>query len=784
MSEEQKPKGKIEFVQNHRPHLLSGDYKIWVSQSLEISTKSAKKTFVPAARKFSVLGPRFTLDPGVIRGVFPPAGSLGEHSNVLPHINFHRSSLPWERTPDLSNLKMPWLALLVFDQSELVGKKVAKDGTAIGESKLTLGKVSTPKNCVLKLDKKGSNNKENWRWTLAPTKLKDNKSGKSSEELLSPEFAYETGQHSGDPVSVIEIAGDLLKKLLPSKKEAQLLTHVRQPTDDLGKSIGEPIPTVLANRLPRSNRSSVVHLILLEGRYNTRHKSSRYDDQQGDLGEIWDIDDDNAFVRLVSLKSWRFTCLGEEHSFKGLLEGINRTPSTLRLPSPVETGASTPFLEQGYVAVPHEMRQGNRSVSWYHGPFAPGRVSGNGVKETTRSADQLMRYNPDNAMFDVSYAAAWELGRLLTVQNNKVAVSLHEWKRRHRHLQQRQQAKRELEHLPIVGQPAAASLPQDIVQWFEDLAVLRGVPFNYLIPDERMLPAESIRFFQVDPQWVRCLHDGVMSIGFTQTSDKKPGDVADWDILENPHAMMSGFMLRSEVVSGWPDLLIEAYAEVNTSKDYENKLRIPQPPIKHQILLKSDAISKFEKQLNKADGRQLKKRFGFSDGANVAINSIAAESSWLINVDENKEIYRLERIEDGFQLLVEEHLPLLRMERLSPNVLLCLFAGEVKTVDIHQKPEVLHFGFNRPGEGHSGYYKSLRKPTGDKLAEGDLDMIYWKSGKNMRVVSISDLYDAIIGKISGLPVDGNVPVSKDVNAALLALQLTEGVQKVRFAIGS
>jgi hypothetical protein len=28
---------------------------------------------------------------------FPPDGSLGEHSNVLPHIILNRSTLPWER---------------------------------------------------------------------------------------------------------------------------------------------------------------------------------------------------------------------------------------------------------------------------------------------------------------------------------------------------------------------------------------------------------------------------------------------------------------------------------------------------------------------------------------------------------------------------------------------------------------------------------------------------------------------------------------------------------------
>jgi hypothetical protein len=45
-------------------------------------------------------------------------------------------------------------------------------------------------------------------------------------------------------------------------------------------------------------------------------------------------------------------------------------------------------------------------------------------------------------------------------------------------------------------------------------------------------------------------------------------------------------------------------------------------------------------------------------------------------------------------LMIDKKIELLRMERLSANVLICLFKGEIKTVDIHQKPETLHFGLD------------------------------------------------------------------------------------------
>ena len=54
--------------------------------------------------------------------MFPSPGSLGEHSNVLPHIILKRSTLPWERQADPGvnrGKDTPWLALLLFEEQEI-----------------------------------------------------------------------------------------------------------------------------------------------------------------------------------------------------------------------------------------------------------------------------------------------------------------------------------------------------------------------------------------------------------------------------------------------------------------------------------------------------------------------------------------------------------------------------------------------------------------------------------------------------------------------------------------
>jgi hypothetical protein len=75
-----------------------------------------------------VSGERVTLNPQDILAVFPPEGSLGDHSNVLPHLMLKRGTLPWERRADPSSDKAPWLILLLFEDGEKLGGTIDKAG--------------------------------------------------------------------------------------------------------------------------------------------------------------------------------------------------------------------------------------------------------------------------------------------------------------------------------------------------------------------------------------------------------------------------------------------------------------------------------------------------------------------------------------------------------------------------------------------------------------------------------------------------------------------------------
>jgi hypothetical protein len=146
---------------------------------------------------------------------------------------------------------------------------------------------------------------------------------------------------------------------------------------------------------------------------------------------------------------------------------------------------------------------------------------------------------------------------------------------------------------------AAASekiIPEEVSAWLGRLVLLYGVPFNYLIPDEQMLPKESIRFFYLDPIWIQCLVQGACSVGSNGYGDtiidkvmnqwvqpntpegktqgtlasKKAASVRDrlrnqYEGVDLPKEgedldwPLTGFVLRSTVVEGWRGLEIMAY---------------------------------------------------------------------------------------------------------------------------------------------------------------------------------------------------------------------------------
>src|SRR5882762_6694765 len=65
-----------------------------------------------------------------------------------------------------------------------------------------------------------------------------------------------------------------------------------------------------------------------------------------------------------------------------------------------------------------------------------------------------------------------------------------------------------------------AEMPAYMESFLAHLRLLVGVPFDYLIPDARLLPDESIRFFYLDRSWADRLIDGSISVGKIGTREQ------------------------------------------------------------------------------------------------------------------------------------------------------------------------------------------------------------------------------------------------------------------------
>ncbi|KAA8903426.1 hypothetical protein FN846DRAFT_954010 [Sphaerosporella brunnea] len=109
-----------------------------------------------------------------------------------------------------------------------------------------------------------------------------------------------------------------------------------------------------------------------------------------------------------------------------------------------------------------------------------------------------------------------------------------------------------------------------VFQWVLDRMYLVGVPAHYLIPDPSHLPRESLRFFHIDANWTEALIDGALSVAnlVDKDDDKIRTRIKDAinDYLKAPLAGLQycpqvpthGFLMRSELCTKFPDLIVEA----------------------------------------------------------------------------------------------------------------------------------------------------------------------------------------------------------------------------------
>ncbi len=673
------PADIVHFKARHRPALASGQYTVSARHTISATGAADGTQFDSDLLTFGVFGPRYVIHDSDVESEFPPSGAVGKFGEVLPHIILSRATVPWERSGSAQGVanadRFPWLALLIFSEGEATVRN------------LTVG-------------------------TIKPT---DNLSALFQPIDVS-NLPAEPVDVSSSPVTVVDVSFSLLKQLLPDPTvdpatHFSLLSHTRSidfvdPRNPPGAG-AEERAVIVACRLPEQGKRIHAHLVSLEGCYEHVGSTLRF---------LGGRPLDSHTVRLVSLYSWDFFCQADDaDSFDRLVKRLDA--GRLRVKSAAVAGASAVqqearrFTESGFVPLVHRFRQGDRTVSWYHGPLLPASTAPFASPPAqfagARAADDLLLYDSRQGMFDVSYAAAWELGRMLMLENTRLASALYGWKRARAQAQAGRAARNlpvrkqgmTLGDLPLGGKTpdeGTPPFPAEVAAWFQNnLDLLAGIPFCYLIPDQALLPKESLRFFFVDRLWMQSVFDGAFAV--TRFTLK---DVAFDSALRSElpaSRVTAGVLIRSAVVSGWPGLSVD----------------------------------------------------GFSTSSAGTRDSV-----------------------------VPGKLTVLRQERLAPDVLLVLFDGAPRAVDLHLSAETVHFGLDEPVDGV--FHKTLRAT----VVAGPLRPVV--AGQQVAVPALNAARRVdIVGLAANvLSAARRTPISAaaltDADVASFALEMIESVPVTRF----
>jgi hypothetical protein len=656
--------GTVEFIQHVLPGLDPGSYMLTVSQTVSTQTAHPGNTYY-----FAVQSPRASLSPADLFATYPPDMAVGEFDNTFPHVVLTNRSLPWQRYPTLDepprefpdhqhDRDVPsWLAVLLFDAQDETDHPGFRAQARAGKTR----------DLFIRRD---DNPNQVYSYFYAKKDLDRDSTG--IEEYL------DYGEEPDDPCQIIDIPLALFWKIAPSVDDLKMTAHLRNVNivrkatqngvpagrNDLSRIPGtSDFAVVLGSRVPRENVRSFAHLVSLEGLEAFLPGDPAQSDRPGEVAAPNKIEGADTFtispggsIRLVSLASWSFTSIGDSRHFEQLLLALKpkRTDATgatdfaIGVPFPEAKGTDSreatlarKALQMGYTALQHQTRDGGQTVSWYRGPLLPYHVATNVLPDVLTSADAATIYNPQTGMFDIGYAGAWQIGRLLALQDRRFSTLLSGWRGTNMRdavarmealvLQQslddiQAQLRDEQLIYPLLaafappgasapkGTNAGAlvggradraaahraaltdaptltavlqdqlSVPHEIYTWLARLKLLEGVPFSYLVPDERMLPPESIRFFHLDMNWVDALIDGAVSIGRHGAVAASPEATHDHAVkalvrakasgharTRRPMAMglaapdpqpletVSGFLLRSDVVKGWPGLEVNGY---------------------------------------------------------------------------------------------------------------------------------------------------------------------------------------------------------------------------------
>jgi hypothetical protein len=566
------------FYDNYQAPLPAGSYRFVLQQTVSVEGEESRHYYSDQA--FEILAPRYIIESSEIQAYYPPSGGVADYQSILPHLVMRTRSLPWERRVwSKEEMKPwglePWLALLVLSEKDISeGQAVVKTGTVAD---------------------------------LAPEQTSAAQWSRNEDgaAILLPKFDREPDAQT--PVRLLDLDLKLFLKLCPRREELPMLAHIRcvDTADKIPLEMvanGE-FAVLVANRFPPRG-ANTIHLISLEG-------------WKG-LLDAPEAPPNISRVRLITLASWSFVNdPAGDSTFGGLMQRLRKNATVFGVapPEPAADAYVNQALTRGYVPIDYQPAESTPTFAWYRGPLSPHITKPASNRASFKRADAALIFDDSTGIMDVSYAAAWELGRLLALASPAFSKGLRLFVERCQNADEF--AEQVASFLDMhrssftdlkPGSPpqpgrAQVAITDELVQWIARLVMLYPVPFHYLVPHPALLPNESLRFFHLDDNWVAALVEGALSLAVRRLADQRvvswadlqsalskivyqhrlrlQGKTPQWNPKEPDKAPYmetpkSGFLLRSSIVTDWPGVEVTVTTSAPPSAALPEILRLDQ----------------------------------------------------------------------------------------------------------------------------------------------------------------------------------------------------------------
>uniref|UniRef100_A0AAU2V9N3 Uncharacterized protein n=1 Tax=Streptomyces sp. NBC_00003 TaxID=2903608 RepID=A0AAU2V9N3_9ACTN len=586
------PGHRTRFFDHRLPPLYPGRHTITVDHTITGDNRVGDDLLPDLQQVFAVRQPRFQLLPEDVAACYPLPGAEGEYGTLLPHITLARPGLPWFHRLRGAKAGAPWLALLVFRAGELpedlqaVGQVTVSTAAQLAAGQVLPGRPPT----------------------LDPPLYDDERELTVTTVLVpGPLFTavcpttYELGmlahiREGGPPDATRTVGQD------PPPDEADL------------KAVA------VSGRFPGTTGMHVCHLVSLDGfedyldgrtpppaeglRMVSLHSwAFTSDDGKAGFGETVHhlATAPEPLLRLDRLPATSDVPLALD---------LLRQGGTV-LPQNLESGERTVGFYRGpFTAAPaHKPPQGTgvrlesageglvylEDLGAYDTGYAVAFSLGRGLaladaefrsalvayrKAARRAARRLLAFPELSALSERDAAAGINtrvarraFDRLLGDDGPLISALARpgaEVKAGARRSAARTAAVAPMSvdrlrtavtdtSIRSVLSAAVRTELGPVQAWLARLARLEMVPFGYLVPDERLLPHESLRFFHIDTGWIQAAVDGALSVGEGHALDADLNDLArETAAIPQP---VSGVAIRSELLTSWPDTILTAFGQ-------------------------------------------------------------------------------------------------------------------------------------------------------------------------------------------------------------------------------